>query len=177
LTQLSDHTNQWYWGRGVVGPFTFVYFAYLPKDSSVPITDPNAWYTSGFLSQDGAEIVNFCSAEQNNAEHAQRHITIKTRGAIWTEASAMVGTPDDSTVGVELSYTIHGQSYEFNITSLVISCFPMILLTFIARMAVALAGGPSLPFARWSSTVHGGKVGGPSYIGNGNFEILNFGDK
>ncbi|EIN14703.1 hypothetical protein PUNSTDRAFT_140930 [Punctularia strigosozonata HHB-11173 SS5] len=160
MKQLSENTNQWYWGRGAVGPYTFVYFAYLPKGSSVPASDPNTWYTSGFLSKDGTKIVNFCSVEQNGAEHTQQHITLETRGKIWTELPLLVGTPDDSEVGVVVTYTINGEDYVFNMSS----------------MAVSLAGGPILPYARWTSSIQGGKVGEDPATGYGNFEILNYGD-
>ncbi|EIN14706.1 hypothetical protein PUNSTDRAFT_41835 [Punctularia strigosozonata HHB-11173 SS5] len=161
LKQLSETANHWYWGRGRVGPYTLVYFSYLPKNSSVPATDPNAWYTSGYLSLDGVQILDFCSAEQSVAAHAKKHLAIETSGAIWSEGPDVVGNPDNSTVSIAVTYSLNAAEYKFNMTSI----------------AVGLAGSPLVPYARWTSSITGGRVGGETYTGGrGFFELLNYGE-
>lgn len=108
---LAEIVNQWYWGRGIVGPYTFVYFAYLPKGTTLNQTDPNAWYTVGYLSQNNATLAEFCSAEQDAAR-----LAIETRGDIWSQGQ-LSGFPDGSTQGIALTYTVGSKEYKFNLTS------------------------------------------------------------
>ncbi|KAG8872086.1 hypothetical protein FRB97_008053 [Tulasnella sp. 331] len=160
LTEASVAT--WYWGRGVVGGYTFVYFAYIPKGSNIsPTSDPSTWFTAGYLARDGVRIMNHCSADQTPDQHQTDHITITTNGAVWQAGPSGPGTvTNKDKEGVQVVYHVGQESYAFSLTS----------------QNVVIASD-EISYDRWTASVTGGKVGDKATgaAGKGMFELFNLG--
>lgn len=86
--------------------------------------DPNAWFTSGYLSHNGEVISNFCSLEQTPDERQETRFKVSLSGGIWGKSPKEITLPDNSTVGVDLSFMIGSDTYSFDISSLVALLFP-----------------------------------------------------
>lgn len=160
---LPLFVDEWLWGRGVVGNYTFVYFSYIPKgftnSPAVNTSDPNTWFTSGYLATDGNVVANFCSQEQVPTVRAKENLTLTLEGEVWNQPPPTISL-DNSTANLGLVYNLGNESFSFNITS----------------TQVALAGNPALPYLRWTSNITGGKDGDSPSVGKGYFEILKYGD-
>ncbi|KAG8871704.1 hypothetical protein FRB97_008382 [Tulasnella sp. 331] len=155
---LQATVATWYWGRGTVGSYTFVYFAYLPKGSNITTTsDPSTWYTSGYLVDASSPTpvpTNFCSAEQTAAAHSTNFITITTTGEVWQQGPSGPGMVKPGVAeSVQVVYHIGAQSYAFNLTS----------------QSLVIASVP-LSYDRWTASV--GMVGSTAN-GKGMFELFN----
>ncbi|KAG9007990.1 hypothetical protein FRB94_008315 [Tulasnella sp. JGI-2019a] len=149
-TQLIVAT--WYWGRGVVGGYTFVYFAYIPIGANLSSnSDASTWDTSGYLSFNGLKIANFCSTDKSSTL-----MTISTGGSIWHAGLAGFGavTTDAS---VTITYQSGALSWQFN----------------LAAQDVVIDSS-NLAYARWTASATGKVAGIPLPVtGKGMFELYN----
>ena len=60
---------------------------------------------------------NFCSLEQTPDEREENHFTVLLSGRIWGKSPKEITLPDDSTVGVDLSFVVANETYSFQINS------------------------------------------------------------
>lgn len=157
---VSGFGNTWYWSRGLVGDFAFVFFAYLPLGfPNLNATDPNTWFTSGYLAKKGKVLTNFCSAEQSASQHHSTHLTISTSGNALSLPPDQIGFPTDDVLHLNLTYTIGQDNYKFQITT----------------DNLVLFGG-DLPYLRYTTLVKGGKVGQSLQNGDGYFDLIKLGE-
>ncbi|KDQ15380.1 hypothetical protein BOTBODRAFT_31700 [Botryobasidium botryosum FD-172 SS1] len=152
-TPLPNLVDTWYWGRGVAGKYTFVYFLYKPKGT-------DQFYTSGYLADDTGIIANECTAEQTAAESQTDYLTYTKTGP-WP-ASPLNATASPP-LGVGVTFAKGERNWAFSLTGQIL----------------VVEGSSVVPYFRWSATASGGEVNSDGSseqeTGTGMFEWLSYG--
>jgi len=102
---IAGLINDWYWGRGVVGPYTFVVYHYIPKGSS-------EWFTAAHLSKNGAVLYNSWSGDSGALAG---RVACTTVG--WPKQPSEIEPEKEITLGVDL--VIGEERWHFDLTSVV----------------------------------------------------------
>ncbi|KDQ15381.1 hypothetical protein BOTBODRAFT_31702 [Botryobasidium botryosum FD-172 SS1] len=151
---IPSLVDTWYWGRGIAGKYTFVYFLYKPKGT-------DKIYTSGYLADDSGIITNECTAEQTEMNSRANYVAYTSTGS-WPANPLEVSAT--SPLGVQLTFVKGGREWAFSLTGEIL----------------VLQGNSFVPYFRWSATASGGEVysngSREDYRGTGMFEWLLYGD-
>lgn len=117
VVPIPDSSLRWVWARGQLGPYAFAAFAVLPKNygKTMDPENPNTWYTSAYLSQNGKVLTNFCSNEQTIVDRVLKNLKFTLRGEVWNQGAACCqGDFPGNPVGVDVTFTFNGQRYSFS---------------------------------------------------------------